>query len=89
MSEQYYSETHYVSGEEILAGDRIELCGDPGRIVFVLNKLASLPDFSQEDWAWMKQGFMIETKAYGLMQMMEADPDLKFIERGSSERSEN
>jgi hypothetical protein len=83
MSPSFYA-THYRSGEEIRAGDRILWAGRPGTVVFVLGS----PDIPA-DWiavaTWLGKtdpvGFMLDTEVGGLVFQKESDEDLDFLAR--------
>ena len=76
--------THYRSGEEIRAGDRICLDGEQGAVEFVLGS-SNFP----EDWAgsidWFtkeyREGFMLAMEILGLIFQHESDEDLEFVGR--------
>jgi hypothetical protein len=71
--------THYLSGEPIRSGDRVELAGSPGVIEFVLG------DDCPPDLAWYAeqfgQGFMVVTQRWRRTFMKESDEDLEFLGR--------
>jgi len=79
--------THYLSGEEIHAGDRVSWAGNPARVVFVIGRDEFIADFaSQRDWFKQEyqRGFMIECESYGLVLENEADEDIEFVAREES-----
>lgn len=79
----FYS-THYRSGEEIQAGDRISWAGKPGCVLFVLGSSEIPSDWaSQIDWfvKEYKEGFMLDTEIAGLVFEYESDEDLEFLSR--------
>ena len=76
--------THYHSGEEIRAGDRISWAGKPGHVFFVLGSsdvpqewTAAKSQFGKENAA----GYMLDVEGVGLVFEDESDEDLKFLER--------
>lgn len=76
---------HYLSGEEIHAGDQVVFAGVSGRIVFVLGFDDFLPEFVvDKEWFFEEfcQGFMVEQSGGGLIFQQESDEDLKFVRRG-------
>ena len=79
--------SHYVSGEEIRAGDRVRLDGHLGRIVFVVGFDRFLPEFSNDrDW-FIKEfghGFMFEQDGGGLVFSETSDEDLDFLGRAQA-----
>jgi len=72
----------YQSGEEIRVGDRVDYAGGPGRVVFVIATGSFSPEYPEEQWSHLDAGFMVETRAYGLILLDEADEDLMLVERG-------
>lgn len=78
---------HYVSGEEIHAGDRVRYASIQGRIVFILGFDEFLPDFvAGKQWYFDEygRGFMFEQDGGGLVFSEESDEDLEFVSRGSA-----
>ena len=79
---------HYVSGQEIHAGDRVLYAGVPGRIVFVLGFHEFLPEFVEgKEWYYEEfgQGFMLEQDGGGLFFSEDSDEDLEFVSRGRTD----
>jgi hypothetical protein len=75
---------HYISGEEIHAGDRAKLAGLQGRIVFVLGFDEFLPEFeSGKEWYYEQfgHGFMFQQDGGGLIFQKESDEDFEFVSR--------
>jgi hypothetical protein len=76
--------THYQSGEEIRAGDRVLCAGKPGRVVFVLGS-GNLPTPWSENEKWFREkygtGFMLDTEWAGPVFQHESDEDLQFLGR--------
>lgn len=83
MAPNFYA-THYRTGEDIRAGDRILWAGKPGIVVFVLGS----PDIPAE-WAdpatWLRKaeavGFMLDTEVAGLVFQEQSDEDLTLLGR--------
>jgi hypothetical protein len=75
-------DTHYLSGDEIRAGDHVEYADSPGQVVFVLGTRSFAPGFAEEDWSYLKRGFMLDVQGMGLLFQEEADEDLTLIKRG-------
>jgi hypothetical protein len=73
----------YHSGEEIHAGDEIRYAGQPGKIVFVIDRNEYLPDFPAKDWSHHRTGFMMRMATMGLVMLDAADEDLEFVARGT------
>jgi hypothetical protein len=79
--------THYLSGEEIHAGDRVLWAGKPAQVAFVIGRDEFRGDFaSQRDWYKQEyqRGFMIECESYGLVLENEADEDIELVAREGS-----
>jgi hypothetical protein len=76
--------SHYRTGEEILAGDRISWAGSPGRVVFVLGspgvatEWVPLKDWFAESYPG---GFLLDVDAAGLVFHEESEEDLEFVRR--------
>jgi hypothetical protein len=81
----FYS-THYRSGEEIRAGDRISWGGKPGFVLFTLASSEVPAEWaSTKDWLGKEgaEGFMLDTELAGLVFEYENDEDLEFLGRKS------
>jgi hypothetical protein len=76
--------THYRSGEEIQAGDRISWAGKPGRVVFVLGS-SEVPQEWKDTKSWLGKentaGYMLDIEGVGLVFEDESDEDLEFFGR--------
>jgi len=72
----------YWTGEIALLGDRVVL-GDneraPGIVLADMDGGTYSAD--NDGWAYLKQGVMIEFKAYGLIHYIEPDEDLLLVAR--------
>jgi hypothetical protein len=78
---------HYLSGEEIHAGDRAKLGGLPGRVMFVLGFEDFLPEWAgNREWFLQKfgSGFMWEQDGGGQVFQQKADEDFEFVSRGEN-----
>ena len=71
------SDTHYCSGDDIRAGDRVRCADWTGRIVFVLSTGSFAPGYSPADWSYLGRGFMAEYDQAGLVFSERADEDLE------------
>jgi hypothetical protein len=75
----------YLSGEEILKGDRVILKGNPGEIEFV----AADPDEAESAWYFQEFGggvMVLEPVRYGRLfleaeELLEGCDDLEFVSR--------
>jgi hypothetical protein len=76
--------THYVSGETIRAGDRVEWAGRPGVVEFVLGP-GDPPSSEGRDLAWFHRqyghGFMLQVEGFGPVFQKESGADLTFVGR--------
>jgi hypothetical protein len=79
-----YSATHYLSGEAILAGDRVQCAPWTGVVVFCIGNNSFAEEFDPENWSYLGRGFMIEYIEAGLVFSEWADEDLVLIERKSA-----
>jgi len=80
----FYS-THYLSGEEIRAGDRVRWGSDIGRVVFVMGDEQWPAEWNgSKDWFREEygEGFMLEVEGTGPVFMTESDEDLELVGRG-------
>jgi hypothetical protein len=75
-------DTHYFSGDEIQAGDRVTCAAWTGRVCFVVVSDDYAPGYTPADWAYLGRGFMIDYEQVGLVFSEEADEDLMLLERG-------
>jgi len=83
MTPNYYA-THYRTGEDILAGDRITWGARRATVVFVLGS----PDVPAE-WAdpvtWLgkadAEGFMLDVEGIGLVFEEHSNEDIELIRR--------
>lgn len=81
----HYS-THYRSGEEIRAGDRVAWGGKSGRILFVLGRpevVDGCRDFMDSISKIEREGFAVESEIAGVVFEHESDEDLEFCGRES------
>ena len=75
------TDTHYCTGEDIRAGDRVR-CGDwTGTVVFVLGTGSFAPGYNPADWLYLGRGFMVEYDRAGLVFSEHADEDLELVAR--------
>jgi hypothetical protein len=73
---------HYMSGEEVHAGDRVQYRGNFATVVFVSN--GETEEFSPgyEDYTGSDRGIMVCDDDGGTTLISEADENLSFIDRG-------
>lgn len=74
-------DTHYCSGEEIRAGDRVRCAGWTGTVVFVLGTKSFSEGCDPADWSYLGRGFMIDYEQAGLVFSEQANEDLQLISR--------
>jgi hypothetical protein len=72
----------YYSGESVHAGDVVRFNGVPTVVVFVNDIGAYQPGFSEEEWAHLGSGFMLQQENGALIFMEDADEDLELVHRG-------
>ena len=75
------TDTHYCSGDEIRAGDRVRCADWTGRVVFVLATGSFAPGYTSDDWSYLGRGFMVEYDQTGLVFEEQADEDLELVAR--------
>ena len=76
-------DVHYVSGEEIHAGDRILSGGHPATVVGVIGRAEYAPGFVAGAWSEYERGILIRDEQGTLSMHDYADGDLELIARGS------
>ena len=76
------SDTHYCSGDDIRAGDRVRCAAWTGEIVFVLGTGTFVAGYSPADWSYLGRGFMAKYDQAGLVFSELADEDLVLVARG-------
>lgn len=83
MTPNFYT-THYRTGEDIRAGDRILWADQPGTVVFVLGS-PGVPAEWADPATWLGRadaaGFMLDTEVAGLVFQEESDEDLTLLSR--------
>ena len=75
------SDTHYCSGDDIRAGDRVRCADWTRRVVFVLGTGSFAPGYGPADWSYLGRGFMVEYDQVGLVFSEQADVDLELVAR--------
>lgn len=73
---------HYLSGEPVRAGDRIQLNGMYGRVVFVTDGEQSEYSPGYEDYTGSDRGLMLCDDDGSLTFLNEPDGRLTFLDRG-------
>ena len=79
-----YSNTHYLSGEMILAGDRVRCAAWTGVVMFCNGNNSYAAEYDREYWRSEGPGFMIEYEEAGLVFSEWANEDLVLVERKSA-----
>ena len=86
MAADFYA-SHYRTGEEIRAGDRILWAGVPGTVVFVVGSPDAPPEWTYPQ-EWLEEpeegGYMLNVVGTGLVFESESDSDLEFLSRRES-----
>lgn len=73
---------YYNCGNEIKVGDVVEYLGDDSsKIVFVVTANRYSVKYPKNEWSYLKEGFGIETKNFGLVHQIEADNGIRLIKR--------
>ena len=75
------TDTHYRSGDEIRAGDRVRSAEWAGVVVFVLGTGSFAAGYHSAEWSYLGRGFMVEYEQAGLVFAGHADEDLVLIRR--------
>lgn len=75
------SDTHYWSGYDIRAGDRVRCADWTGMVVFVLGTGSFSAGYSPADWSYLGRGFMAEYDQAGLVFSERANIDLVLVAR--------
>ena len=75
------SDTHYCSGDEIRAGDRVQCAAWTGVVAFVLGTGSFAEGYTSSDWSYLDKGFMVDYVQAGLVFETCSDEDLELIER--------
>jgi hypothetical protein len=61
------SKLYYTSGEEIRIGDVVNFSGSIGKIFFIIQANQYSENYTESNWCYLKHGFGVETKKYGLV----------------------
>jgi len=72
----------YQSGEEVKAGDRVQLVGNYATVVFVSNGDTYEYMAGYEDYAGSERGLVLCDDDGALTTLGEAGPELVFVDRG-------
>ncbi len=75
------SATHYFSGEEISAGDRVRCAELTGEILFVLGTVSFADGHCAADWSYLGRGFMAKYDQAGWVFTEQANADLVLVAR--------
>ena len=76
------SQLQYFSGEEVKAGDRVQLAGIYATVVFVSDGESYEFSPGYEDYVGADRGLVICDDDGGLSTLTEAGPELVFVYRG-------
>ena len=66
---------YYLSGKEVLIGDKVKLDGIIGTVVFVIPSNQYSEEYLEKDWNYLKKGFGILTEKLGLVHLISPDED--------------
>ncbi len=72
----------YLSGEEVLVGDKVLADESEGVVVCVIDT-KQFTDEYPKGWNYLEKGVLVEAKAFGLVHYPETDEDLVLLERKS------
>jgi len=76
------NQLQYISGEDVKAGDRVQLGGNYATVVFVTNGDAYEFTPGYEDYAGSDRGMVICDDDGGLTRLSETGVELVFMDRG-------
>lgn len=66
----------YFGGEEIYVGDNVIADKSDGIIICVIDTKQFTAEYTEEDWAYLEKGCLVETKEMGLVHYPKSDEDL-------------
>lgn len=76
---------HYLNGERVLLGDKVDLGGDmTGIVVAVIEDGLFAEGISPDEWSYLLVGALVESPEAGLMHYINADHDFVLVERAHS-----
>jgi hypothetical protein len=76
------AQVQYLSGEDVKAGDRVQLSGNYATVVFVSDGDTYEYTAGYEDYAGSERGLVVCDDDGSLTKLSEPGPDLIFLERG-------
>jgi hypothetical protein len=77
----------YPDGQEVRVGDRVKLGDDDqGVVVASIDSDEYSDAHSRAQWAYLKNGVMIEFPKHGLIHYEQPEPDLQLVERAVAGR---
>jgi hypothetical protein len=72
----------YIDGQEIQVGDKVHMGDDDGGIVVCdIGAGKFSPSYSENEWAYLKEGVVIAFPRYGILHMTDTEADLELIAR--------
>jgi len=73
----------YCDGKVSQLGDIVSLGGKPGRVVSDIDggNYGDAPEYSVEQWGYLRAGVMIEFESYGLIHYTDPEHDLVLVRR--------
>lgn len=75
----------YSSGQEVRLGDKVKLGDDSGGVVVCsIDTDEYTPEYPKTQWAYLKQGVMVNFPKYGLIHYEQAEADLELVERAAA-----
>ena len=71
----------YLTGEEVMIGDRIRIDGEEGVVLCVIDTNQFTIEDPKEQWGYLGKGLMAKADCFGLIHYPVPDEDLVFVER--------
>ncbi len=80
---------YYFSGKKIQVDDIVQYGDSQGKIVFIVNTDCYSENYTKEEWAYLEEGFGVETEKYGLIHDSKPSEDLALIKRNNQDNSKS
>lgn len=78
---------NYPDGTLAHLGDRLIIWDDvTGVVVCSIDTAEYSPQFSENEWAYLERGVMIQSSRYGLFHYVDPEPTFVLLERSSKPR---
>lgn len=79
----YDPKVKYLTGEEVLVGDQVDVCGSKGEVVYVIDTRQGSAAYPEGSWDYLEVGVMVETVEMGLVHYPELDDRLILLSRSN------